>query len=179
MTRYMSTTAATLLALSMSTTAAMAQEANTFDFWNDFNKAGQESAYADFNTAFTDYGLFDTWDEDADEMLSKDELSRGLYATYDADRDEMLNEQEVAGMGQDRLFAERDLGLGNEIGFEEFDTGLEENWDEYERWDADQNQMLTRDEFNRGVFDLFDADRDEVLNADEIATARESRIFTY
>ena len=179
MTRYMGTTAAAVAALAMSTAAGLSQEATTFDFWNDHNLAGDETAYSDFNTAFTDYGLFETWDTDRDEFLSQDELARGVYGLYDVDQDQMLGEEEIVGMGEERLLGGMELGQqGEALGFTDFQARVGDQ-PVYVGWDTDEDGVISRDEFTRGIFVSYDVNQDDVLDADEITAARESRIFTY
>lgn len=55
----------------------------------------------------------------------------------------------------------------NEFG-EGFDTG-----GVYDTWDADNDDMLTEDEFETGLYDTYDVNDDDVLDEEEFANYQE------
>ncbi len=77
---------------------------------------------------------------------------------------------------QSSTFDQYGVNKGDDIDFETFQGGFDE-YGLYDSWDADEDGMLTRDEFNRGVFDSYDADRDGMLNEDEVVGMHEDRLF--
>ena len=193
MTRYMNTTVAAIAALAMSGTAALAQEQgagvgqqgnpgpgeNTvFDFFTK-TYGSEEIGYTDFNTAFNETGVFERYDADQDELLSRDELNRGLYTAYDADANDMLASEEVAGMARDPIFRDEAWGgQDEELAYGDFESQIN-NRPVWVGWDQDENGMITRDEFTRGLWATYDANQDNVLNVEEREAMGESRILRY
>lgn len=49
---------------------------------------------AEFNDAYLDGGIFDTWDLDDDGVVSDAEFSSGLFDIYDEDDDEFIDDIE-------------------------------------------------------------------------------------
>lgn len=119
MTRFiMSSTAALALALSAGMAAAQndtgqdggqnagGQEgaATTFDFFASPEET--EIGWTDFNRTMDDTGVYDAWDEDADETLTRDEFNRGMFSRYDANRDDILDQDELDAARRAPFFAE-------------------------------------------------------------------------
>lgn len=107
MTRFKTPLAATLV-LALSATAGLAQEHTTFDARGDLSK-GDDLDYDTVGSAVDEWGVFDAWDADQDEMMTRDEFNRGLYSTYDLDNNQMLDPDEYADLRRDGVFR-RDWG---------------------------------------------------------------------
>ena len=88
-------------------TAAVAQEATTFDFFAD-TQTSEEIAYTDFNAALDESGMYDEWDADQDEALTRDEFNRGVWSRYDANQDDVLDADERGRAADEDFF-----GLGD------------------------------------------------------------------
>ena len=108
MSRYFITAAAGALALGFAGVAS-AQEATTFDFEYD---PEQGAAFEDFNAGVDEWGLYERWDADRDDALTREEFHRGLFGTYDVDRDEVLSEEEIGRMREEQLFADETVKAG-------------------------------------------------------------------
>lgn len=192
MTRIMSTSATALMAVVMSAGMAVGQQAagqgqagqgegaaeaehSTFEDRMDLNK-DVETDIGTFSENVDRWGVYDAWDVDRDEALTRDEFNRGLFTMYDRDRDEILGEDEVVGMQNEQFFGDAgpNIGANDDIGT------FSQNVDQagiYDAWDVNRDEALTRDEFSRGLFATYDRDRDEMLGEDEIVGMQNERLF--
>lgn len=83
------------LALALSATAGLAQEATTFDIDRD---ADNGASFESFNASFSELGIYSEWDANGDGMLDEDEFNRGVFSQFDSDDDAYWNEDEFNAM---------------------------------------------------------------------------------
>ena len=82
-----------------------------------------------------------------------------------------------AGQGEATTFdIDERTGDDNKAAFEDFDASFEGSG-AYDRWDADGDGMVTREEFSRGVYERHDLDGDGFLNDEEITGMGNDRLF--
>lgn len=82
-----------------------------------------------------------------------------------------------AGQGEATTFdMDRNPDTG-EAAFEDFSTGFD-TYGGYDRWDADADSTLTREELARGLFDTYDLDRSGTLSDEEIVGMQNDRLFS-
>lgn len=82
----------------------------------------------------------------------------------------------TAGSAQEATTFDIDRDAEGRAAFENFNASFD-GTGIYDAWDADADGMLSRDEFNRGVFGYYDADDDDYLNDEEILGMGEDRLF--
>lgn len=87
--------AAATVAVGLAATAAIGQDQHILEMEAD---AEGRVAYEAFDRGFNDAGLFDRWDADGDEALTREELNRGIFSGYDADADDYLDSDETKTM---------------------------------------------------------------------------------
>ena len=145
-------------------TASFAQERENVadNSLEDFNRAdlnaNQQWEQEEFNTRMGETGLFDAWDKDQDDRLSKEEFEEGYkkgqeqgftvkehvignYAIVEVNEDDSVN---LAGPANPRL----DL-------------------DTIDDWDLDNDGYYSEAEMNQGFFDLWDLDASGVMDYEE------------
>ena len=69
-----------------------------------------------------------------------------------------------------------DTQTSEEIAYTDFNTAMTDAG-LFERFDADQDEYLTEDEFGRGLYTAYDVDQDERLTTDEIAGMGRDPLF--
>lgn len=69
-----------------------------------------------------------------------------------------------------------DMDEEGRVSVESFTAGFDE-MGTYDAWDADGDGMLSRDEFNQGVFTRYDADEDAYWNSDEVSAMHNDSIW--
>lgn len=97
MTWLKTTTAASFALALMAAAPAVAQE--NYDDWD--SDGSETLEMEEFNTGFSENGIFDDWDMDDDGLLSEDEFGEGVYNGYDANDDGVLDEPEFGDYGDD------------------------------------------------------------------------------
>ena len=77
--------------------AMAADEIGYFDRWDIDGDGFLE--FDEYRTGMVEYGYdvttFEVWDENDDDLLTRDELYRGTFVVLDTDRDRMLNADEM------------------------------------------------------------------------------------
>lgn len=79
----------------------------------------------------------------------------------------------TAAAAQEATTFDIDVDADGRASYESFNRSFDK-MGVYDEWDADRDGMLTRDEFNRGVFGRFDLDKDDYLNPDELTAAEDN-----
>ena len=69
-----------------------------------------------------------------------------------------------------------DQNLENDVAYEDFNKAMEEGG-MYEEWDANDDDTVDREEFNRGVWSRYDVNDDDVLDENERAAAGDEDFF--
>lgn len=125
------------------------EETETFS--GNVPTADSDKLYTDF--AATDY--FESWDEDNDNALNKDEFAKSLFSTWDTNADNMLDENEW------------DMAA-NDFGFK-----ADENWN-WEAWNSNNDNMISMDEFSTtlssaNLYEAWDENKNNALDKREYA----------
>lgn len=98
-----------------------------------------------------EFGLYDTWDTDADDRLTYTEFQEGYRS--------------------ESRWNEWDTDASGDLSEDEFNTAYSNySWYTpglYSEWDTDGDGMLTEDEWGTGLFDTWDADDDAYLTQEE------------
>lgn len=96
------------------------------------------------------------------------------YGTYDADQNNVLEQEEYTAIGE--TFGQWDTDQSGTLDEEEFNAFYEESFGEtneqtaqlFDTWDADDDQMLTEDEFaSEEAFATWDEDQSGALEEEE------------
>lgn len=116
---------------------------------------------------------FATWDADADGSLSSEEFYATTFANTDADDDDLIDEGEwdmgyaaMYGNYLDDDFATYDTDADGYVNLAEWNTVYADSeW--YEIYDADDDDLVTEDEWNQGLYADWDTDDDNLINEAE------------
>lgn len=100
--------------------------------------------------------------------LAQDDAGVGMSASgFDADSDARVSRDEF----QHGFFSEwrRNAGDSGPMDEETFESSMLGDSEDFDAFDANDDGMLTEEEYAAGVFDEYDADNDELWDEDEIA----------
>lgn len=126
-------------------------------------EVGEEEVGTDLGTETTALG---GWDTDANAMLDENEFRQaGYYNTWNTNTADDLTEDEVeTGFGNAGLFEDWDADNDNMLSQNEFGFG-ETEW--FDTWDVNDDQMLNEDEYYGGTYETWDTNDDSLLDEDE------------
>lgn len=112
--------------------------------------------------------------EPIDESIgaAEDVADADYFSDWDFDNDDILTLGEFrGGFGPDTGWEEYDLDNNDRLSPEEFGEAFSTyGWYEpglYEEWDANDDDLLTEEEFETGLYDTLDANDDELLMREE------------
>ena len=146
---------------------------------DEFEQAAQSDA--------AEYGSFEDYDRNADDVITADEYSERRFEAFDRDDDGMLSGEEyaAAGHGDQRMsreqfversnatFDELDRSGDDVIDEEEFEqawSGDDTGFATFEQLDRNNDDLVNRAEFHDNRFELLDQDQSGYLTADEMHT---------
>ncbi|MBJ6126816.1 PRC-barrel domain-containing protein [Microvirga splendida] len=117
--------------------------------------------------------IYTGWDANRDSRLTGNEFYTGLYGVFDENRDRRVTQNEFNRGWRNWGISDQQISYGmfdaNSDGIldqNEFRTGFD-RIGYYDRWDADRDGDLARNEFDTGMFDVWDADSDNALAENE------------
>lgn len=121
---------------------------------------------------------FETWDADDDGSLNNDEFNSAIFANTDADDDDFVDEDEwnrgFTGMYGNYVeddFATYDTDGDGNLDSDEWNEVYVET-DFYTTYDADENDLVTEDEFNQGLYSDWDTNDDDMVDENEFNVYR-------
>lgn len=166
-----SSTASTALALVMALGAGPAFAAAEWTF-SDIDADGDlELSQSEFEQVSR--AAFRSWDADADQRLSDDELYRGVFVSWDSNQDDRLDEQEFA-TGSRAWFADDRPGT--------FDD-LDADGDDFARGMSDAGAIegsgpegMQYQDFHAALFGLYDTGGRGRISQDDYASMRDSKL---
>jgi hypothetical protein len=161
-------------ALTTSTAILLAGTAAAQMFGPDY---GTDFTYDRFNEGLRTTGYYDAVDMNDDSLLDQSEYSRGLYADYDRDNDLQITTDEFEtgytrymgeGTYDSAMYDTYDADGSGYLDQQEFAGFYEQEYgDYYTGLDADQDGLLSEDEYSTGLYNTADVNRDAVITIEE------------
>ncbi|MFN7025497.1 MAG: hypothetical protein ACK4QP_13455 [Pseudorhizobium sp.] len=151
-------------------TASFGQATWTYTDWD--SDGNLELTDKEFQSGFSQAGTFGAWDRDGTAGLSEGEFATGVFASWDADNDLQITEDEY-GAGSQRWygadyatpFTDYDADTSGFIDRTEFGSAWDNDY--YNTWDADDDSLLSEDEYNTGIYGAADLDSNKVITVEE------------
>lgn len=120
-------------------------------------------------------GIYESFDTDQDQRVSRDEFAANLYSTWDADADNQVTRSEFERSNgwfgdEEDLFQDWDDDRSGSLSEGEFTTGVEQAGT-FERYDANDSGWFEQTEFYEATHAGWDRDGDGVVGSDEWASS--------
>ena len=145
-------------------TTSFAQERENVSLGNleRFNQADKDSDTridrSEFEEWMREEGIFEKWDADKDQKLTKEEVDKGTKTSYDT-VDHVIGNYYI---------------VESEHENDSLDTGAIANpkldLNRIDDWDLDNDGYFSEAEMNSGVFDYFDGNSDDFVDYDEFSS---------
>lgn len=147
---------------------------NRYDNWDANQNSGIDDQ--EFENAFTTSSYYEQWNDDGNQVVTRDEFAQGFLSVIDRDENDVLSEQEwqqakdayfsdVSVDGYQQL-SDWDQNGDQQVQLNEFQSILDD-LDYYSEWDDDGNGELNELEIAQGVFAMWDTDGNGVIEAEE------------
>ncbi|SFG93861.1 hypothetical protein SAMN04488020_10550 [Palleronia marisminoris] len=145
-------------------------ESFTYTDWD--NDGNLELTESEVSAGLSDSGTFDAWDRDEEAGLNEGEFATGMFASWDTDNDVQITEEEYTA-GTERWygtdyatpFSDYDTDTSGYIDRTEFGSAWDSSY--YTQWDADDDSLLSEEEYGAGVYDSADLDTNQVITVEE------------
>jgi hypothetical protein len=138
---------------------------------------GTDLDYNTFNEGFQTTGYYDAVDVNDDTYLDESEFSTGLYADYDMNNDLQITQDEFetgytryfgADAYDSSMYGTYDADGSGYLDQSEFSSYYGDEYrDYYAEIDADDDNLLSQDEFTTGAYNAADLDRNAVISIEE------------